>query len=222
MPSPGPRVNTCVVDTSNDRWRSVFERAAESFVEMTETVPRERWDSPGLGVWSLRDLAGHTSRALTTIETYLAREPEQTTLDGPLAYLAAAAAAGATAEGAGAIAARGREAGAALGPDVAASAREIADRVVALVDRTADDAPVATAAGGIVLADYLPTRVLELTVHTLDMSAALGTKPPDRLREPIAACLGLVAEAIGETSQAGDVLLALLGRRSLPANLHLI
>ncbi len=210
------------MDNSHVRWRSVFERAAESFVEITEAVPEDRWDSPGLGVWSLRDLAGHTSRALTTIETYLAREPEQTTLDGPLAYLAAVAATSATAEGAAAIAARGREAGEALGPDVAESVRQIADRVVALVDRTADDAPVTTTAGGIVLGDYLPTRALELTVHTLDIAAALGTDPPDRLREPVAACLGLVAEAIGETPQAAGVLLALLGRRALPADLRVI
>jgi uncharacterized protein (TIGR03083 family) len=208
----------------DDRWRSIFESVTETFVEVVGRVGPDRWDGPGLGEWTLRDLVGHASRALLTVELYLAREAGTITLDGPVAYLAAAATATATATGKGsqAITDRGRDAGTALGADPAAAVRTIADRVVALVDRTADDAPCATPFGGMTLASYLPTRAFELTVHTLDIAHSLGEVPPEKLHEPVAACLDLAAEAIGETPLSGEVLLALTGRKPLPRELHVI
>jgi hypothetical protein len=206
----------------HDDWRRLFGAAADSFAALCAGVPAESWSGPGIGEWSLRDLAGHTSRALLTVEMYLAREAVPVTLDGPVAYLRAAAAASATAEGSRAIATRGRDAGIALGPDVGESTRAIVDRVLDLVDRTADDAPCATPFGGIELADYLPTRTLELTVHSLDMVAALESATPEQLREPVASCLELLAAAVGESDLASDVLLALTGRKALPPNLHVV
>jgi hypothetical protein len=45
---------------------------------------------------------------------------------------------------------------------------EIAARVLALVDTRDGTELVTTIAGGMRLADYLPTRTLELAVHTAD------------------------------------------------------
>lgn len=61
---------------------------------------------------------------------------------------------------------RGRDAAAALGPDVGGAIAEIAHRVVTRVDSEHPDALVATPVGGLRLIDYLPTRTFELTVHT--------------------------------------------------------
>jgi hypothetical protein len=44
--------------------RRTFLAAAASFVELVERVPDGRWDAPGLGVWNLRELTGHTVGAL--------------------------------------------------------------------------------------------------------------------------------------------------------------
>lgn len=208
------------MEIDGDRWRGIFEAATAAFVGIVGALDPAGLDGPALGTWTVRDLVGHTSRALLTVELYLAREPEPLTLDSPLAYLAAAAALGE--RGAEAVAARGRDAGVALGADVGGSVRAIAERVVALVDRTADDAPCATPFGSLTLASYLPTRALELTVHSLDLAGASGSAVPDELHEPVAACLELVAAAIGETPHAAAVLLALLGRRSLPEELHVV
>ncbi len=203
-------------------WRSLVESAAGAFASLCAPVEASRWQGPGLGEWTLRDLAGHTSRALLTVEMYLAREPAPVTLDGPVAYLAAAAEASGTDEGSSGIAARGRDAGVALGSDVPTAIRAIVDRVLSLVDRTSDDAPCATPFGGIRLSDYLPTRTLELTVHSLDLASALGTPVPDDLRDPVAACLELVAASVGASSLGPDVLLALTGRHALPEGLHVV
>lgn len=205
-----------------DSWRAMFESATEGLVELVDDVEASQWSGPGLGMWDLRDLVGHTSRALLTIEMYLARDSGTVTLDSPIAYFLAASATSGSKDGNEAIAQRGRDAGAALGPEPAAGVRTIAERVVALVDRTADDAPCTTPVGGILLAAYLPTRTYELTVHSLDIASALGVSPPEQLDEPVRACLDLVATTIGATPRAAEVLLALTGRRELPRDLRVI
>src|SRR5664280_3807081 len=47
--------------------------AAQVFADLVSQVPDQMWESPGLGVWSLRELVGHTSTAalsgvLTTLD----------------------------------------------------------------------------------------------------------------------------------------------------------
>src|SRR5207244_12805277 len=71
------------------------------------------------------------------------------------------------------VAARGREAGVALGSDPIAAVRDIAARVLAHVQTASDAVLVSTPVGGMRLIDYLPSRIFELAVHTLDIAAAL-------------------------------------------------
>jgi hypothetical protein len=42
---------------------------------------------PGLGVWTVRDLVGHTCRALTTVEAYAARPAARVELERPVDYM---------------------------------------------------------------------------------------------------------------------------------------
>ncbi|MDQ0096006.1 hypothetical protein [Paeniglutamicibacter psychrophenolicus] len=55
-----------------DSSRQAFADATQWFVQ-TSALVRGRRDQPGLGEWDVRALVGHTSRALLTVETYLAR-----------------------------------------------------------------------------------------------------------------------------------------------------
>ena len=48
--------------------RQIFFEAAEFFLAAAERVRDDQWAVPGLGVWSVRELVGHTSRAFTNIE----------------------------------------------------------------------------------------------------------------------------------------------------------
>ena len=50
-------------------------------------------------------------------------------------------------------------------------------RVLARVEATPDDAVLGTFVGGITLVDYLPSRVVELVVHTLDLTDVSGLPP---------------------------------------------
>ena len=182
---------------------------------------REDWEKPGLGVWTVRDLAGHTSRALVTVETYL---DSTTTVDDPglpdaLAYFRAAASGLADAD---AIAERGRQAGAALGDDPNATVAALAERVLALVDGSPDDALITSPMGTMTLVGYLPTRTFELVVHTLDLAGATGVAVPADLAVPMRASLHVAADLADLQGHTAGVLLALTGRRSLPQGFSLL
>ena len=69
--------------------REAFGEAARAFAELVRSIPPESWDGPGLGEWSVRDLVGHTSRALITVETYLQQPAETEDVATPAGYLAA-------------------------------------------------------------------------------------------------------------------------------------
>lgn len=195
--------------------RACFGQATVGFLAVTADIGPDQWDRPGLGVWSIRDLVGHTSRALLTIETYLSRSsaPNGVVIADPVDYLCAARSG---VVDPATIAERGREAGAALGPDPLDTLRALVARVEALVAATPDATVVTTLLGAMTFGAYLPTRTFELTVHGLDLATALGIQPPDALASPVTACLALAAAATARTPEAADVLLALTGRRPLP------
>jgi Mycothiol maleylpyruvate isomerase N-terminal domain len=202
--------------------RECFRAAAQGFVAAVSAVAArggDLWGKPALGVWTVRDLVGHASRSLTTVEAYLAQSVDEIVIRSPLDYLRALRGSSLDAT---AVAERGREAGAALGEDPTAAVRTLAARVLALVDATPDDAPLPTAFGGATLAAYLPTRTFELAVHTLDLVAAVELDPPAGLAAPVAASLALAAGAAGEGNDAGLVLLALTGRRGLPPGFSIV
>ncbi|HKC73811.1 MAG TPA: hypothetical protein VKF37_06360, partial [Chloroflexota bacterium] len=88
--------------------------------------------------------------------------------------------------------------------------------VVARVQRTADTDLVGTPVGGMTLIAYLPTRVFELAIHTLDLATALGVAGclPDAAA---VVTLDLVAALARQRGRDTELLLAATGRGVLPA-----
>jgi uncharacterized protein (TIGR03083 family) len=205
----------CMV-LSWDNSRRAFTDAADWFVR-TAALVGDRWGRPGLGQWDVRALVGHTSRSLVTVETYLARPAAAVEVASATDYFRATRAAAAGA----AVAARGRDAGTALGSDPAAAVAEIAARVVALIDDRDGTELVTTIAGGMRLGDYLPTRTFELAVHTADLATALGV-PPDVPATAAAQALHVVTGLALADGLAGPLLLAATGRPGLPAGFSVL
>lgn len=190
--------------------KHAFADAAGWFASVTGRVG-VRWESPGLGEWTVRDLVGHTSRSLLTVETYLSRPALLAEIDSAAGYLAATKEIAAGPE----VAARGREAGAMLGTDPPAEVSRIVARVLPLLHERTGAELVTTIAGGMRLDDYLPTRTFELTVHTADLVTALGERlDVPRLAAEQALCL--VAELAARDGRSGPLLLASTGRTGLP------
>jgi hypothetical protein len=199
-----------------DDSRRAFADAAQWFVR-TAALVGERWDRPGLGDWDVRALVGHTSRSLLTVETYLARPAETVEVASAGDYFRATSAAAADS----AVAARGRDAGSALGSDPASAVAEIAGRVLPLVDTRDGTELVTTIAGGMRLADYLPTRTFELAVHTTDLATALGA-PADVPATAATQALRVIADLAVAGGRAGSLLLLATGRHGVPAGFSVL
>jgi uncharacterized protein (TIGR03083 family) len=202
--------------SSWDDSRRAFADAARWFVR-TAALVGDRWDRPGLGEWDVRALAGHTTRSLLTVEAYLARPAGAVEVSSAAEYFRVTRAAAADP----AVAARGRDAGTALGSDPAASVAETAARVLPLIDAHDGSELVTTIAGGMRLADYLPTRTFELAVHTADLAVALGL-PPDVPPTAAAQALHLVADLAVADGLAGPLLLIATGRPPLQAGFSVL
>lgn len=193
-----------------------FSMAAEWFRDSAAAVG-DRWAEPGLGEWDVRSLVGHTARALLTVENYLARPAERVTIASAVDYYLAAHDVAAGPE----VAERGRQAGEALGDDPTAAVAEIVARVVPLLAAHDGSELVMTVAGGMRLADYLPTRTFELVVHTADLSRALGVEP--RVPEVAARqALHVVAELALREGVAARLLMGVTGRTGLPTEFSVL
>jgi uncharacterized protein (TIGR03083 family) len=196
--------------------RAAFEAAARWFVATAAEVG-DRWEAPGLDEWNVRALVGHTSRAMLTVEAYLAKPTDTVDLESASRYYRAAR----SMTGGPAVTQRGIDAGQSLGSEPAAAVVEIADRVVHLVQTCTGDELLTSIAGGLRLCDYLPTRTFELTIHTCDVAAALDL--PLAVPTPAAAqAMQIISELIADDPRAGTVLLALTGRTGLPLDFSVL
>jgi len=204
------------MESSWSESRAAFEAAAEWFISTASQVG-DRWEQPGLGEWDVRALVGHASRSFITIETYLAQPPDSIDIESAALYYRAIRP---ILAGPG-VADRGRAAGEALGDDPVTAVHEIADRVTALVERSTGEELLTSIAGGMRLRDYLPTRTFELVIHTCDLAVALGlpVSPPTVAARDT---MQLSLEVALDRGQAGDVLLALTGRRPLPLDFSVV
>ena len=196
--------------------RAAFADAATWFgrtVRELDLAPDE-WNAPALGEWSRRDLVGHTSRALLTVEQYLDGGPSsssQRTID----YFRAVRSGRSDPDE---VAERGRRAADELGDRLPDAVDGIVERVIDLVSQQRADTRVSTPIGEWTLATYLPTRVFELVVHTLDLRRAAGIDdalPTGPGRAALAVLGSLVADAA--VDDAPTLLASLTGRAAWPA-----
>ena len=99
--------------------------------------------------------------------------------------------------------------------------RAIADRTLAAIEGLDDDAPVATPFGTVRLVDYVPTPLLEVVIHTLDIAdAAEVTFEPSH--DALNATLALLSEIAVAHGDGIWLAMALSGRRSLPEGLNVL
>ena len=108
-------------------------------------------------------------------------------------------------------------AGIAPGEDPAAAVQALRTGAVNAVRQVDGDPIIETIAGGMRLSAYIPTRTFELTVHALDISAALGRDVVSP-SQPLSDALRLAAELAQMKGDGEALLLGLTGRRPLPAN----
>lgn len=157
-----------------DARRSYLD-TTDAVTELVSRVKADQLDGPGLGTWNLRSLIGHTSRAMSTVVTYLGQPMDKVTCDAAVGYYVwVAQGSDVNAE----IARRGVEAGQALTDhgEVITGFTEQMRAVRRALDAVpaGSDPIIRTLAGGMYLSEYLPTRTFELIVHGFDIAKAAG------------------------------------------------
>lgn len=196
--------------------------AGQALVDLAAQVPADSWDAPGLGSWDVRALVGHAGRGLTTLAEYAAQPTsEPAEIADASAYYAAARRLADTAGLNETVRARGVEAGVALGADPPTTLRTWLAAARAALAEVEGDPVVPTALGRMRLSTYLPTRVVELTVHTLDLAVALGV-PPAVPAESLAATAAVAAQVGVALGRGPELLLGLTGRRPLPGGFSVV
>lgn len=192
--------------------KSAYRQAVAFFMDVAARVRPDQWDAPALGEWSVRDLVGHASRSITRVEEFGSRRASAVDVPSAAAHFRQSLGRpNANAQ----VAERGREAGRTLGGDPLAAMREDWARAEQVLDATPEDEVIAYDNGGILFADYLETRVFELSIHALDLANAIGVEaePP---REALAVALRTLADLALESGRGAQLALAATGRGPLP------
>ncbi|MCX2928772.1 maleylpyruvate isomerase N-terminal domain-containing protein [Mycobacterium sp. CVI_P3] len=205
-----------MTDHTLEKRTHLYHRAGDHAVAVIAQVPEDGWDSPALGTWTVRTLVGHIGRSFTTVVEYSARPAERVDVADAAEYYLAIAGILADPEQ---IDARAVQAGLALGDDPLNAVRALRDRAAAAL--AADDRLIRTIAGGMWLSDYLPTRILELGLHSVDLARAIGM--PEALPPEVAGnVLDLAVEVAQRRGDGQALMCALTGRGTLPPGYSIV
>ena len=191
--------------------RDAARESVLQFVDVVERVPPRAWKKRGLGEWTVRALVAHVAQGVESPVVY-SGQPKAVDMHGAATYYLRAMSAPGIHEQ---VAERARWSTAMLGEEPAEASRTIAERTLAAIEGLEDDAPVATPFGTVRLIDYLPTRILEVTVHMMDIAEAVGiqAEPPPSALNASPALLGETAVSQGDGAMLA---MALTGRQTLP------
>lgn len=192
--------------------RLAYRQAVACFLETAGKVQPEQWDTPALGVWSVRDLVGHANRSITRVEEFGVQRAPAVDITSAAHHYRRSLQQPSDNER---VAERGRISGQELGDDPLATMNADWSRAEPVLDATDEDTIIAYDNGGIRFGDYLETRIFELTVHTLDLANAIGieVEPP---REAMAVTLQLLAALALESGRGATLTLSGTGRGPLP------
>lgn len=193
----------------------IYLDTAAAFVDQVSRIPVSVYEQPALGVWNVRHLIAHTGRAMQTILDYLQHPTDRIDHSTASSYFHTVRQQAASEE----IARRAITAAEPLRDGAADAMTELLARVTDALDavQTDDDdqSPIiATPAGGMRVCTYLKVRILELTVHSLDLAGATGV-PVDLPADALRITLQIESDVAVLDGRGGELALALAGRHPL-------
>ncbi|GGN36135.1 uncharacterized protein (TIGR03083 family) [Actinoplanes campanulatus] len=153
--------------------RAALDAECEAFVRALRALPPSAWDLPTRCTpWTVRDVVGHVITVLGRVPAMVAApEPETADVSATGYYRAD------DRFGAEANAERVRTAQALTG-DLATRLADVAAQVRTVCSPEPDDRLVRTRhADAMLLGDFLLTRIVETTVHGVDVADAAGVPP---------------------------------------------
>lgn len=171
--------------------RAAYEQAVMWFVGTVVGIDAACWNAPANDRFTVAELVGLAAHGCEQLLAYLDAPVAANTFVGRTGRTRAVFARPVPTMHRDLVD-RAEDTLAALGPDVPAGVWRLGDRVLARLAATPDDAPCTTPLGTSRLADELPSRVGELTVHTLDLVKAVGPGEPTPPPLPVEVTLSFV------------------------------
>ena len=199
------------------RTRDAFRESVAQLTEVVRLIPPDAWGKPALGEWSVRELTAHVVRVVGGAITY-ASPGSPITLESAADYYVQAMSSPRIHEQ---IAERAREAVVDLGDDPLEALQAVAERTMTAIAERDGNAPIASPFGGLRLDDYLPTRTLEIVIHTMDIAEAVSV-PYEPSPNALNATVTLLAEIAVIHGDGTALMLALSGRQALPAGFNVL
>ena len=201
----------------SDKIREAYLESAEFFAKLVDGVDIDAWEDHALGQWTLRDLAGHTYRSISTVVGYSEKPAPQVDVESTTQWILNVR----QNANPDRVAELGRSAGLEIMDSPTMMVRGFLNMARDRVNDLDDDFILATPQGGMRLIDYLQLRTMELVIHGSDFAKALdveATPPASGMQVALQVLAGVaVAEGRGP-----DLANALTGRSSLPPNYNLL
>ena len=203
--------------TFGEKIKEAYLESAEFFAKLVDGVDIDAWEDHALGQWTLRDLAGHTYRSISTVVGYSEKPAPQVDVESPVAWILNVR----QNANPDRVAELGRSAGLEIMDSPTMMVRGFLNMAKERVNDLDDDFILATPQGGMRLVDYLQLRIMELVIHGGDFARALGveaTPPASGMQVALQVLTGVaVAEGRGP-----DLANALTGRSALPIGYNLL
>ena len=200
-----------------DKIRESYLESAEFFAKLVDGVDIDAWEDHAMGQWTVRDLAGHTYRSISTVVGYSEKPAPQVDVDSSVQWILNVR----QNVNPDRVAELGRSAGLEIMDNPQMMVRGFLNMARDRVNDLDEDFILATPQGGMRLIDYLQLRTMELVIHGRDLADALGVdaEPPASGVQVALQVLTGVAVAEGRGPALAN---ALTGRSSLPPNYNLL
>lgn len=194
-----------------------YRYSAQWYRSLVGAIPDAHWDAPAVGEWTVRELVAHTARAFRTVVEYAEGEPKDPTPIATAAEYFRIVLAEETPHLH--IAERARREAPSEPDWVTAVDRAVAD-ALAVVDESDPSRAMHLFVGEMPLGQYLATRVLEVTIHGIDLASVIVV-PAHPPAEALRVTLLVLADLAGAGSQV-ELVRFLTGRTEQIAPVNLL
>ena len=201
----------------SEKIREAYLESAEFFAQLVDGVDVDGWEEHALGQWTLRDLAGHTYRSISTVVGYSEKPAPKVDVESSTQWILNVR----QNANPDRVAELGRSAGLEIMDNPTMMVRGFLNMARDKVNELDDDFILATPQGGMRLIDYLQLRIMELVIHGSDFARALGVEAEPPANGVQVALQVLTGVAVAE-GRGPDLANALTGRTALPIGYNLL
>lgn len=186
--------------------RQLYELSARCFVDIVSLINQDSYKIASIGSWNLEELISHSLRAITLVKQYLNATDTGQPVFSLYDYLNSIKQADNEA-----IYKRAKEFAKTLDGCLKDAVVGAYQDVITLLRNKTGREMIFGPNFKMELNQYLPTRIFELTVHTLDICDTVSVDYPNQLADPVKYCVNVILNQFN-LLEAAELLKAMTNR----------